>query len=434
MGLIIILFVVLVMFALAAMAFDVGYIMCTQTQLQAAVDAATLAGATELRSGVGRFATRTPEQVEAAARPVAVQFAGYHPNGNQALSYADPSRDIAFGHAAFNSATRKWDCSWGAAYSPYNMIKVTLRRDQEGSANGDAPLPLLFARLIGFSSQKMAVDATAVVMPTNGFRGKAPLIIPFTFRDTMWARLHQAQTWYDNHHYIPTNSAAAEYLLFYTQTRDNKGDPVFDKKTGKPVYEQDTFDNYAATPVDGRTATVTANSPDGWLEVNMYPQKFKTLAPGNAGTVDLGNTNNSASAIKRQIINGLSESDFAAMEAQNQLTDGAFILGGENSVSVCVNADPGISGGPINQGFQQILGQSRVMLIFTGELLGGGGNTAYFTLTQFAGVRIMNVKMQTSNKRIDVQMAPILDGDAIADLDSSVGDNTTVFAPLILIE
>jgi hypothetical protein len=46
----------------------------------------------------------------------------------------------------------------------------------------------------------------------------------------------------------------------------------------------------------------------------------------------------------------------------------------------------------------------------------------------------MNVKMQTSNKRIDVQMAPILDGDAIADLDSSVGDNTTVFAPLMLIE
>jgi hypothetical protein len=434
MGLIIILFVVLILFTLAAMAIDVGHIMCTQTQLQAAVDAATLAGATELVAGVGRFATKTPGQVEVAARAVAVQFASYHPNGDQARSYADPSRDIAFGHASFNSATRKWDCSWGAAYSPYNVIKVALRRDQEGSANGDSPLPLLFARLIGHNSQKMAVDATAVVMPANGFRGRANSIIPFAFRDTMWARLQQAQAWYDSHHYIPTNSAAPEYLLFHIQQRDNQGDPVFDKKTGKPVFEQDTFDNYTATPVDGRTATVIANSPDGWLEVNMYPQKFKTLAPGNAGTVDLGDTSNSASAIQEQIINGLSESDFAAMEAQNLMTDGAFILGGENSVSVCVNADPGISGGPINQGFQQILGQSRVMLIFTGELLGGGGNTAFFTLTQFAGVRIMNVKMQTSNKRIDVQMAPILDGDAIADLDSSVGDNTTVFAPLMLIE
>jgi hypothetical protein len=433
-GLILILLTAMVLFAVVALAFDIGHIMCTQTQLQAAVDAAALAGATELLAGVGCFATKTPAQVEAAARPVAVEFAGYHPNGDLAHSYADPSRDVAFGHATFNSVTKKWDCAWGTAHSPYNMVKVTLRRDQTGSSNGDAPLPLLFARLIGYSTQKMAVDATAVVMPANGFRGKANSIIPFAFRDTMWARLQQAQAWYDQHHVIPTNPSTPEYQLFFIQKRDNQGDLVFDKKTGQPVYEQDTFDNYAAVPADGRSATVTANSPDGWLEVNMYPQKFTSLAPGNAGTVDLGDTSNSASAIKEQILYGLSESDFSAMDAQGLLTNGAFILGGDNQVTANANSDTGISGGPIDQGFQQILGQSRVMVIFTDPLIGNGGGTVYFTLTQFAGVRIMNVRMQTSNKHIDVQMAPLIDGDAIADLDSDVGDNTTVFAPLMLIE
>ena len=434
MALVVILLVILIFFAMVALVFDVGYIMSTQTQMQAAVDSAALAGATELLDGVGRFATKTPSQVEAAARPVAVQFAGYHPNGNKASSYADPARDVTFGHAAFDSATGRWTRSWGTAYAPYNMITVTLRRDQEGSSQADAPLPLLFARLIGFGTQSLAVDATAVVMPANGFRGKANSIIPFAYRDTAWARLQQAQVWYMVHHYIPTNSATPEFHLFHSQKRDNQGQLVFDKKTGLPVYEQDVFDNYAASPVDKPVATVTDGSPDGWLEVNMYPQAYVTLAAGNAGTVDLGGTNNAASALKEQILHGLSAEDFAAMDAQNLLTDGAFILDGASSVTVAANSDTGISGGPIDQAFQQIIGHSRVMEIFTDPLLGNSGGTVYFPLTQFAGVRILSVRLQTPDKFIYVQMAPILDGNAVADLDAGVGDNTTVFAPLILIE
>jgi hypothetical protein len=179
---------------------------------------------------------------------------------------------------------------------------------------------------------------------------------------------------------------------------------------------------------------VTDGSPDGWLEVNMYPQPFVTLAAGNAGTVDLGDTNNAATALGEQILHGLSAADFAAMEAQGQLTDGAFILDGASAVTVEANSDTGISGGPIDHAFQQIIGHWRVMELFTDPLLGNSGGTVYFPLTQFAGVRIMDVKMQTPNKYIFVQMAPILDGDAVADLDTGVGDNTTVFAPLILIE
>jgi hypothetical protein len=434
MALVVILLVILVFFGLMALVFDVGYIMSTQTQMQAAVDSAALAGATELLDGVGRFATKTPSQVEAAARTVATQFAGYHPNGNQANSYADPSRDITFGHADFAPATGRWTRSWGTDFAPYNMITVTLRRDQEGSANADAPLPLFFARLIGFGTQKMAVDATAVVMPANGFRGKANSIIPFAYRDTAWARMQQAQAWYMVHHYIPTSSSTPEFFLFHSQKRDNQGQLVFDKKTGLPVYEQDVFDNYAASPVDEPAASVTENAPDGWLEVNMYPQPFVTLAAGNAGTVDLGDTNNAATALGEQILHGLSAADFAAMEAQGQLTDGAFILDGASAVTVEANSDTGISGGPIDHAFQQIIGHWRVMELFTDPLLGNSGGTVYFPLTQFAGVRIMDVKMQTPNKYIFVQMAPILDGDAVADLDTGVGDNTTVFAPLILIE
>ena len=51
-GLITLIFIMFVMIGLVAISVDVGYVMVTRTQLQAAADSATLSGGTEVFSGL----------------------------------------------------------------------------------------------------------------------------------------------------------------------------------------------------------------------------------------------------------------------------------------------------------------------------------------------------------------------------------------------
>ena len=52
-------------------------------------------------------------------------------------------------------------------------------------------------------------------------------------------------------------------------------------------------------------------SPDGILEVNMYPSGSSLLPPGNRGTVDIGHPGNSANDLVRQIREGINGDDLA---------------------------------------------------------------------------------------------------------------------------
>jgi hypothetical protein len=444
----VLLLIIFVLLALAALAVDVGYVLLTQTQLQAAADSATLAGGTELMPGLSRFATKTPAEVEAAARPVAVQFAGFHRAGEQGSVFADPARDVAFGRAVFDNDTGEWVRQWGSEHAPYNMVTATLLRNQAGSPNGDRPLPLWFASLIGFPTQNVSVDATAVIMPARGFSvppGSPDTsdIIPIAFRESVWDRL---ASWDDGAQYnyetyralgdIPSLENDPGYNgvpMYYSQDIEANGDPKVDKD-GNPVYVQDFFDNYHYDHSNGLVSEV----PDGWLEVNIYPEDFRLITAGNAGTIDLGDTNNAASAIRDQVLYGLTASDYEAMGEQGMLTDGSLILDADTSPPTTFQAsgDTGISGGPIDQAFNQIIGQSRVMLLFNEATTSGTGpgETIVYTLTRFVGIRIMFADLTTNNKVIWIQMAPHTDGTAIPDLDEDIGPETTVFTPLILIE
>ncbi len=158
----------LVMLGMVACAFDIGWILMTKTQLQAATDSSALAGGTELLDGLGFQATKTPSEVDAAARPIAVAYAARHRAGEQVAAYADGQRDIEFGTATFNSATGAWDQTIGAV--PYNMVRVTLHRDIEGSPNGDVSVPLFFGRILSTDPATGAwVQTTAAILPANGF-------------------------------------------------------------------------------------------------------------------------------------------------------------------------------------------------------------------------------------------------------------------------
>jgi hypothetical protein len=79
-----------------------------------------------------------------------------------------------------------------------------------------------------------------------------------------------------------------------------------------------------------------------------------------------------------------------------------------------------------------IIGQPRAMTLFSNAVK--NGNTVDYTLTEFVGIRVMNADLTTGKKAIWVQMATVVDGTAITDYDDEIGENTTVFTPLILIQ
>jgi len=430
----------LVLFAAVALAVDIGYIMLTQTELQAAADAATLGGGTELLPGLGRFATRTPLQVEQAARPVAVQFAAANGAGGLSAAYADPQRDVAFGHAVFDADAGVWQRSWGSDYAPYNMVTVTLHRDQAGSTNGDGPLPLFFAQLIGIAEQNMAVDATAVIMPVKGFTrlpdaDTNPQVLPFAYREKHWRRLQAAQDWYTQHGYIP-DYGNSDYPMWWDGSTSV---PMFGHlEVGNKdvvVYVQDIFDNFAYDEATGGiSGSITQPAPDGWLDVNIYPRDWHDLTAGNAGTIDLGDVNNPTSELERQILYGLSAEDFASMDQQGLLDEsGALVLDPtmDTPATADTNGDTGLSVS-IKTPLDAIRGEPRTIALFNDVWL--TGNNTMFRLTEFVGVRILDVDLTGNNKAVWLQMARVVDATGVPDIDSSIGNDTTVFTPLILIE
>jgi Flp pilus assembly protein TadG len=451
--------VLLVLLGFTALAIDLGYLMLGTTQMQAASDSASLAGGTELLPGLGRFATKSAAQVEGAARPVAQTYAAFNRNADQIATYIDQNRDVEFGQAVFDGTS--WIQTIGA--QPYNMVRASVLRNQAGSGSGDAPVPLFFARVLGHDESSMERASAAVIMPADGFKvsepGEASGVMPFAFKEKAWKRLRAAQDWYKTtgggnpanipNTYTPGNPSYPMYdpgngaplePMFHRHAYDSQGNLRYDRN-GNPIWERDIYDNFSANPADStETATVTGQAPpqastnfDGWLEVNLYPESTGgAITAGNAGTVDLGDTANAAQAIADQILGGLTYEDYQAMEAQGLLTDGQFILDPDNNIEVTAEGDTGISGGPIQQAFDQIIGETRAILLYS--QVSSPGNNAEYTLVEFVGVRVLFARMNSGTKSIWIQMAPHQDGTAVPDWDEVPGPDTTVFTPLILIE
>jgi Flp pilus assembly protein TadG len=158
--------------------------------------------------------------------------------------------------------------------------------------------------------------------------------------------------------------------------------------------------------------------PDGVLEVNLYPQG--TGSPGNRGTVDIGSSNNSTADIARQIVEGISSSDLDYHGGKLEFDD---------YDELPLNGDTGISAG-VKDELDSIKGQPRIIPIFSE--VGGPGNNATYTIVQFAGVRIMEVKLtgKQSSKRVIVQPANIIAGSGIP---ATSGTTHFVYSPVWLI-
>ncbi len=148
-----------VMLGFIALTVDVGYIELTRTQLQAAADAAALAGALEL-SG-----TETPTVIRTNATQAVQTVLALHRNGNQSSTTCNPETDLTFGKISWNAQTQKYDYQWGNDKTPYSVLKVRAMRTSSNGA--DNRLPLLFGPAIGSSNADIGAEAVATFHPRD---------------------------------------------------------------------------------------------------------------------------------------------------------------------------------------------------------------------------------------------------------------------------
>ncbi len=190
---------------------------------------------------------------------------------------------------------------------------------------------------------------------------------------------------------------------------------ALDIETWQALQAGNAADQYTYDSTQGSVSP----GPDGIREVNLYPQG--TGSPGNRGTVDIGGANNSTADIARQIIEGISTHDLQELGKPLALNaDGILEL----------NGDTGISAG-VKDELTSIIGETRIIPIF--ECVSGNGNNAKYRIVQWAGVRVLNVKLTgaMNSKKLIVQPAPLLTKGVIIG-DASKGWSENIFSPVIL--
>ncbi len=254
---------------------------------------------------------------------------------------------------------------------PFNAVRVVVRRTSE--QNG--VIPLSFARALGVDSSSMVAEATAAFLANiDGFaipEDQSNLgILPIALDSETWVNL----------------------IRYGIGTDSWKWDEVQQR---------------------------VLPGSDSIREINIYPQC--TGAPGNRGTVDIGSPNNSTADIARQIVYGISPADLEYHGGKLQFNSNGELF---------LNGDTGISAG-IKDELASIIGQKRIVPVFSGVT--GPGNNATYTIVQFVGVRILEVKLtgSSSSKRVIVQPAHVITRGVIP--GSVPGKSTFVYSPVRLV-
>lgn len=331
---------------------DFGWITLTLAQMQNASDAAAFAGASELGPGTGLAPASTADEILTASTSAARDVADANPSGDLESTYIDIMQDVRLGQLQWIEGEQRWAEVWGA--QPYTLVEVEVHRDR-GTAldvNGqamDGPLPLFFAPVIGHKNAGLQVSSAAAIMPGIGFR-------------------------------ITGNSSSHADVL-----------PIaLDVETWDALLQGNGDDDFGYNAQLNKVE----NSPDGILEVSLYPSGSSSLPPGNRGTVDIGSPNNSTADLKRQIRDGINADDLSWFGGELRFDE-----------ALELNGDTGLSAG-IESVLKEIVGEVRAIPLFSS--VSGPGNNATYVIDRFVGVRIMNVRIKgnPSKRHVVVQPAP----------------------------
>jgi hypothetical protein len=363
---------------MASLTVDVGMLYRARAEAQASADAAAMAGAWRLLDNDKLKGTANMTAEIADARTVAAQFAALNVIVNQSPSLDantsnDANGDIMVGY--LSDPTNSAEALSTANASLFNTVRVHVRRDPQHNS----PIDLYFAGVFGRLTANISAEAYA------------------TFKDGVvgWKVT-------DN-----TGNAGLLPLALKVDAWNNLLASTFT-----------TGDNYS---YNATTGAVTAGS-DGIMELNLYPGGGATqLPPGNFGTVDIGNPNNSTADLSRQIRYGVDANDLAYFGGELRLgPDGTVQLSGDTGLSAAIQSD-----------LTSIIGQPRSIPLFS--TVAGPGNNSIFTIVGFAGIRILDVKLtgSMSSKKVIIQPAFLVD-DAVLTGPGS-GSSYFVYQPVHLV-
>jgi Flp pilus assembly protein TadG len=155
-------FCLIAVFAFVALSVDASRMVLTETKMQNACDAASLAAAQEITSAVYE-AGETGGQTNIDANSIAVDAARDMAEAVASANgvYIDPEVDVRFGKRTFNASNGTWPIAWGA--TPYNVVQVIARRTDGDVSEPDGQLPLAFGWSVGRSKVPLTTSATAFV-------------------------------------------------------------------------------------------------------------------------------------------------------------------------------------------------------------------------------------------------------------------------------
>lgn len=142
--------------------------------------------------------------------------------------------------------------------------------------------------------------------------------------------------------------------------------------------------------------------------------------PGNWGTVDIGDENNSTSDLGDQIENGLMQDDLDALHGDGRIDQDAHI---DATEEIWLQADPGLSTG-MKSAVKAIHGEERVVPIY-GSLGGGtnnGGNNLEYGIVGWGVVTVVDSNWKgAKNTWIELQRSYMYSGNLTAQ-PNSLGD------------
>jgi Flp pilus assembly protein TadG len=359
-------FFMTVMVAFVALGVDLGFLQNARVELQTSADSSAMAAAAELTYYDESLMTQEAlPQVIAdyldSARDRAVQYAALN-EVCQSAPVVDPNTSNSHsGDVVIGYLAHGSDPQGQLDTTDsqkYNAVQIRVRR--VSSQNGE--VPMFFGKTLGLSSVATEAIATAVIEKNvKGFRtpddNETINVLPIAIDRETWNNLINSGTGNDNWRW------------------------------------------------DESTNTVVLGA-DNIKEVNLFPQGSGWAR--KRGMVDIGSSSTTAD-LKRQIVQGINRQD---------MLDLGKALEFDGSGNLTLNGDMGISSGVFDE-LVSIIGKTRVIPIF--DSVSGTGHNCTYTIVQWAGVRILDMKLvgSSSSKRLTVQPASVVSKYASPNPDST---------------
>lgn len=169
-------FLIPVLAGIVAFAVDYGYLVKTRSDMQRAVDAATLAAAQSILSDDDE--SGDVETVREVARDYAVRNLG-------TFTIADSDIEMGrFDPTTINVAPTL------LSTGTFDTVRVTLRRDGESNSRA----PLFFARVFGQTDASLVVTATACLQKAQSISAGAD-VLPFATPEAVWDTKSVGDEW-----------------------------------------------------------------------------------------------------------------------------------------------------------------------------------------------------------------------------------------------